>query len=149
MSLFRSVRGIRRVRLPWAGGAIEDTNMLRFISVRSLAFSLSAGLLLTLAAAPASQAAQHDMAHMPMSDVEMSKMAPSYELRGQVVKLEGGRVVLTHEAIAALQWPAMTMPFQLAKPELAEGLTPGLQIVAQFEKVENDAPRILSWHAAK
>ncbi len=122
--------------------------MLRFSSVRSLPCSLFAGLLLTLASVPALQAAQHDMANMTLSNASMAKRAPTYEVRGQVVKLEGGQVVLSHEAIAALQWPAMTMPFQLAKPELAQGLTPGLHISAQFEKVENDAPRIVSWQAA-
>ena len=66
---------------------------------------------------------------------------------GEVVKLEAGRVVLTHQAIAALNWPTMTMPFQLATPDLAEGLKPGLKLEAQFEPVNGDAPRIVSWKA--
>ena len=39
------------------------------------------------------------------------------------------------------------MPFQLATPDLAEGLKPGLKLEAQFEPVNGDAPRIVSWKA--
>lgn len=72
-----------------------------------------------------------------------------YRLKGEVVQLLDGRVVLNHQAVTALSWPAMTMPFQLATPDLVQGLTPGLQIEAQFALVENDSPRILQWQVAK
>ena len=42
-----------------------------------------------------------------------------------VAKLAPGLVTLTHEAVPALQWPPMTMPFPLATPDLARGLKPG------------------------
>lgn len=73
----------------------------------------------------------------------------SYTLQGVVVQLQGEQVVLSHQAVAALNWPAMTMPFQLANAELAQGLTPGLHIEAQFVPVANDSPRILHWQAVK
>lgn len=73
--------------------------------------------------------------------------ASGYILHGEVVKLDAGRVVLSHQAIAALNWPAMTMPFQLASSALATGLKPGLKIEARFVPVEGDAPRIVSWKA--
>lgn len=101
--------------------------------------------LLLLPALPAMAAEhQHDAMNMQMASPAMSQTFP---LQGEVVKLEDGKVVLAHEAIAALNWPAMTMPFQLATPALAKGLKPRLKIEARFEKVEGDAPRIVSWQA--
>jgi Cu(I)/Ag(I) efflux system membrane fusion protein len=38
---------------------------------------------------------------------------------------EGGMITITHDPVPALKWPAMTMPFRLAKPDLAQGLKPG------------------------
>ena len=103
--------------------------------------------LLLLPALPAMAAEhQHDAMNMQMASPAMSQ-TQTFPLQGEVVKLEDGKVVLAHEAIAALNWPAMTMPFQLATPELAKGLKPGLKIEARFEKVEGDAPRIVSWQA--
>ena len=89
-------------------------------------------------------AAQHEGMAM---DEQQAPAATRYTLHGEVVRLEAGRVVLSHQAIAALNWPAMTMPFQLATPGLAEGLKPGLKLEAQFEPVNGDAPRIVSWKA--
>ena len=79
----------------------------------------------------------------------LSSSVTSYTLQGVVVELQGEQVVLNHQAVAALNWPAMTMPFQLANAELAQGLTPGLHIEAQFVPVANDSPRILHWQAVK
>jgi Cu/Ag efflux protein CusF len=79
----------------------------------------------------------------------LSSSVTSYTLQGVVVQLQGEQVVLNHQAVAALNWPAMTMPFQLANAELAQGLTPGLHIEAQFVPVANDSPRILHWQAVK
>lgn len=41
---------------------------------------------------------------------------------------DGQSVVLHHEPIRALRWPAMTMELKLADPELAAGLEPGTQV---------------------
>jgi membrane fusion protein, copper/silver efflux system len=43
-------------------------------------------------------------------------------------------VTLSHEPIAALQWPAMTMPFRLAEPGLARGIKPGDRVDFTFEQ---------------
>lgn len=79
----------------------------------------------------------------------LSSSVTSHTLQGVVVQLQGELVVLSHQAVAALNWPAMTMPFQLANAEQAQGLTPGLHIEAQFVPVANDSPRILHWQAVK
>jgi len=46
----------------------------------------------------------------------------------------GGTVSITHEAIASLGWPGMTMDFALANASLAAGIVPGSAIT--FEIVE-------------
>ena len=51
--------------------------------------------------------------------------AAEHVVAGVVAKLAPGLVTLTHEAVPALQWPPMTMPFPLATPDLARGLKPG------------------------
>ena len=58
-----------------------------------------------------------------------TRLAPAevsqIEARGRVVAVDAGMITVTHEPIAALGWPAMTMPFRLARPELAAGLGAG------------------------
>jgi Cu(I)/Ag(I) efflux system protein CusF len=39
-----------------------------------------------------------------------------------------GRITIAHEAIEALGWPAMTMGFKVARPELLEGIESGERI---------------------
>ena len=111
----------------------------------------SAVFMVSMLFAPAFAATSHAHGDMAAASGAASILAPVslYSLKGEVVQLLDGRVVLNHQAVAALNWPAMTMPFQLATPELVQGLTPGLQIEAQFALVENDSPRILQWQVAK
>jgi membrane fusion protein, copper/silver efflux system len=47
---------------------------------------------------------------------------------------DSNSVMLSHEAIAALSWPAMSMEFGLANPGLAAGLAPGTPIRFSFEE---------------
>ncbi len=46
----------------------------------------------------------------------------------QSVDVKASSVTLKHDPIPSLQWPAMTMPFALAKPELAKGLAKGQKV---------------------
>jgi Cu(I)/Ag(I) efflux system membrane fusion protein len=52
-------------------------------------------------------------------------LAEEHRGRGVVVAIDGDMITLNHEAIASLQWPAMTMPFKLADRKLAQGLAQG------------------------
>lgn len=47
---------------------------------------------------------------------------------------DSNTVMLTHEAIASLSWPAMSMAFALASPDLIAGLAPGTPIRFSFEE---------------
>lgn len=109
-------------------------------------FSLSVLLLACVLLTPGVVAAA-GMSGMDMSAQPATPQAKGYAVAAQVVALEGNKVVLSHQAIPALGWPAMTMPFVLATPGLAKGLTPGLKIEATVAPVANDSPQLLRWTA--
>ncbi|WP_409422521.1 copper-binding protein [Pseudaeromonas sp. ZJS20] len=110
---------------------------------------LALGLLFTLPTLQAATMQQdHAMAdgQMTMADGQMT-MPAQYAIAAKVIGLDGDKVMLQHEAVPALGWPAMTMPFALADAGLAKGLTPGLQIQGHFSPVKGDSPRLLDWQA--
>jgi Cu(I)/Ag(I) efflux system membrane fusion protein len=53
---------------------------------------------------------------------------------GRVEQVTADRVTLSHGPIPAVQWPAMTMSFQLAEPGLARGVKPGDRVTFSFEQ---------------
>ncbi len=57
-----------------------------------------------------------------------------HESRGRVEALKGGQVTLSHEAVPAIGWPAMTMTFRLDPPGLAAGVKVGDQVAFAFEQ---------------
>ncbi|MCW5664077.1 MAG: efflux RND transporter periplasmic adaptor subunit [Piscinibacter sp.] len=57
-----------------------------------------------------------------------------FDTRGRVVDTDGASITLEHEAVPALKWPAMTMPFQLARPDLARGLKAGDAVRFRFRR---------------
>jgi Cu(I)/Ag(I) efflux system membrane fusion protein len=61
-------------------------------------------------------------------------MASEHEVGGTVVEVERDAITLDHEPVPALKWPAMTMPFQLARPDLAKGLEPGDKVIFSFRQ---------------
>ncbi|WP_432720079.1 efflux RND transporter periplasmic adaptor subunit [Jeongeupia wiesaeckerbachi] len=69
------------------------------------------GVLARMASAPAAVASQTAMA--PLEGV------------GVVKSVGAGSVTLAHEPIAALEWPAMTMPFTLMSSSTAKGIAVG------------------------
>lgn len=62
----------------------------------------------------------------------------SHEGTGKVVEFNAQEVTLEHGPIASLQWPAMQMPFKLAKPDLAKGLKPGDSVRFSFTQAGSD-----------
>ena len=61
--------------------------------------------------------------------------AKTYEAVGSIDALDAASnsVSMTHEAIPALKWPAMTMDFGLDSPAVAKGLLPGEPLRFTFE----------------
>jgi Cu/Ag efflux protein CusF len=48
------------------------------------------------------------------------------------VDAKAGTLSLSHEPIASLRWPAMTMEFKVANPSLLSGLKPGARLSFEF-----------------
>ncbi len=67
---------------------------------------------------------------------------------GVVKAVDARSVTIAHEAIPALKWSAMTMPFPLANPDLAKGLASGQKVVFDVE-VEGGKYRITAISAAR
>ena len=79
-------------------------------------------------------------------------LAPSYLVAdtaakgvGQVEEIDAdaGHIVLHHEAIDELKWPAMTMPLPLASRDLTEALSPGDRVRFSLEKYSEGDYRIV------
>jgi RND family efflux transporter MFP subunit len=60
--------------------------------------------------------------------------AVGHQGRGTVADIDpkAGVVSLSHEPIASLNWPAMTMDFKVANPSLLAGLKPGMHLGFEF-----------------
>ena len=56
------------------------------------------------------------------------------ESTGRIEQVAGDKVTLSHPPIPAIQWPAMTMQFQLADPGLARGMKTGDRVDFAFEQ---------------
>jgi Cu(I)/Ag(I) efflux system membrane fusion protein len=74
--------------------------------------------------APAALAAPPGQGATPASAAQPAAAPKQYQTRGVVVEIQGRTITLDHEAVPALQWPPMTMPFKLERPEMARGLKP-------------------------
>lgn len=60
--------------------------------------------------------------------------AMEYPATGVVVEFDKDSITLDHGPVPALKWPSMTMPFQWARPELAQGLKPGDRVEFSFRQ---------------
>lgn len=57
-----------------------------------------------------------------------------HESTGRIAAIDGAQVMIAHPPIASLNWPAMTMQFRLARPELARGLAVGESVAFRFRE---------------
>lgn len=80
-----------------------------------------------------------------------SEAQKSYAAKGEVVAVDkvAGKVKLKHEAIPALEWPAMTMFFAVADKAQLDTLEVGARVEFQFVKVSGSAPLITEIKPAK
>ncbi len=62
------------------------------------------------------------------------KPAKSIQGSGVIKSLQGGKITLSHEPVAALNWPAMTMDFTLAEGALPEGIATGESVEFEFQQ---------------
>jgi len=64
--------------------------------------------------------------------------ANAFTVRGVIEEVSSSELTLTHDAVPALKWPAMTMGFKLADPKLAAGLAPKQAVRFTFAKQAED-----------
>jgi Cu(I)/Ag(I) efflux system protein CusF len=93
--------------------------------------ALSIGIAALISSTPL-LAAQQDMSKMPgmngMKDMPgMHQQAAEAEGVGVVKSVDSakGTITLQHQAIESIHWPAMTMTFKVAKPEVLQGVKVG------------------------
>lgn len=115
------------------------------MSTLSNAISATAGIMLCAAALFSTSvfAASTPMADsMPMSHDHGAMMADaatdshSYHSRGQIKAWNATSVSIAHSAIAALNWPPMTMTFDLSDNLVAAPLPVGAQVTFSFRQTE-------------
>jgi Cu(I)/Ag(I) efflux system periplasmic protein CusF len=108
-------------------------NPVRRNIVKSKALILTSLTLLTLTASPAFAEEMHMHSHNHM---EGMTTAQGHQGKGIVnsVDAKAGKVNLTHEPIASLNWPAMTMDLDVMEKSVLNGLKAGQNVT--FNLVE-------------
>ena len=88
-----------------------------------------------------SEASLASVERRSLTSAIISQQAPSampaaglHETRGRIEALSAQSVTLSHEPVPAIGWPAMTMSFRLANPEIARGLKVGDQVTFAFQQ---------------
>jgi membrane fusion protein, copper/silver efflux system len=61
-----------------------------------------------------------------------------YRTTGVVIDIEPDSITLEHAPVAALKWPAMTMPFKIIDPTLVRDLKKGQRVEFSFDKLGDD-----------
>jgi Cu(I)/Ag(I) efflux system periplasmic protein CusF len=100
------------------------------MKLRNILFTIAASTLLVAAPYTLASGQGHGNHHNHGAHNHGSSEERTADGIGEVRALgaEGKSVVLRHEPIRALRWPAMTMELPLAKAELAEGLEKGAKV---------------------
>src|SRR4051794_19652531 len=82
--------------------------------------------------APAAPAAPA-MPGMPMPGAPAGQAA-TYNTTGQITAIAGSDVTISHQPVAALGWPAMTMTFKAPDPEMLSGVKEGSEVAFSFRE---------------
>lgn len=97
---------------------------------------------------PVVVSAQSDHMNMNMDHSSMpahQAAARTHEATGKIVDIKQDSITLSHGPVASAGWPAMTMSFGLASPELTAGLSKGDTV--QFRFTEKDGKHIVTYLA--
>ncbi|AAZ97285.1 conserved hypothetical protein [Thiobacillus denitrificans ATCC 25259] len=103
---------------------------------KSLTKSLAAILVLSATAAMAQQKTMDDMKSMPMGKPAAGQTV--HMAKGKVTKVDaaGGVVTLAHAPVKSLNWPAMTMGFQVEDKMVLDKLTVGKTVDFEFAQTD-------------
>jgi Cu(I)/Ag(I) efflux system protein CusF len=92
----------------------------------------------------AAEPAGHAMEGMDMGGMHTKPQTDTtYQGKGVIKALDAGKgtVTISHDPVKAINWPAMTMPFQIA-PDLAKELKAGQKV--EFEFAARDTARTVT-----
>ena len=76
-------------------------------------------LMIFLVSSGQSLANEHHTKH------ESRSQSAIHESFGEVRKITKGQIIIAHQPIPALKWPAMTMPFVMDKQGMVKDIKPG------------------------
>src|SRR6185503_8290690 len=74
---------------------------------------------------------------------------PTHRGKGRVEAIEKDEVMLSHEPIDSLRWPAMTMGFKLPAGGLPKGIAVGQAVAFEFRQTKEGAFEIVAIAPAK
>ena len=60
----------------------------------------------------------------------------SHQASGRIAAIGENSITIAHGPVASIQWPAMTMAFQVQRPDMARGLGVGDEVRFRFRQVE-------------
>jgi Cu(I)/Ag(I) efflux system protein CusF len=130
---------------PWEAGENESLEQ-KNINRKEIRMNVFSGLILALALVlPATSAAMNHGSHDGHGGHGQSAPAVrTYTTLGVVRSVAAGNasLVITHDPVPALNWPAMTMNFELEDPALADDLAGGDRVRFDF-RVQGDRCVIL------
>ena len=70
------------------------------------------------------------------SNAQPTSAAPLNEADGKIEFIQGSDITLSHGPVKSLGWGPMTMPFQLARQNMASGLKPGDRVHFGFRQTD-------------
>ncbi|MBA2770636.1 MAG: copper-binding protein [Pseudomonadota bacterium] len=91
-------------------------------------------LALLLAACGDNQAAAPEQRETSAGTAAPTGAADIYSATGDVTKVSGDQVTISHGPVEGIGWPAMTMAFQAPSPQLLQGLNVGDPVDFQFRQ---------------
>lgn len=100
------------------------------LAKKSPVIRFTTGLILLLLAACSPQSPAPEDSTAPRATAEEVKTFQTAQGSGVITEIgpEANRVVIDHQPIAALNWPQMTMGFELSDPTLLRGLEVGQSV---------------------
>ena len=95
---------------------------------------LAATLALAMSLSCAAALAQQRMDDMKGMDMGSKPAAATHHASGVVKSVDAGAVTLAHDPVKTLNWPAMTMRFQVKDKALLDKLAVGKKVDFDFEQ---------------
>lgn len=91
-------------------------------------------LALTLAACGDNETAAPDERRSSAGTAAPAAAGESYSAAGEVTKVSGTEVTISHGPVERIGWPAMTMAFRAGSPDMVKDIAVGDQVAFAFRE---------------